>query len=123
MMWTCPLCRQQFVTTNQGHSCGDKALADFLANKSEYTISLFRHFIKEYQQMAKVTIHPTKSIVALAAKTGVAYITRPGKNFIDMVFPFDKPYSDNLCFHKIAQVPGSQQFNHHSRMCNAEDIN
>ncbi len=73
--------------------------------------------------MAKVTIHPTKSIVALAAKTGVAYITRPGKNFIDMVFPFDKPYSDNLCFHKIAQVPGSQQFNHHSRMCNAEDIN
>ncbi|MDP4263570.1 MAG: DUF5655 domain-containing protein [Bacteroidota bacterium] len=122
-MWTCPLCGQQFVNTNQVHSCGDKVLADFLAGKSAYTISLFWHFAGEYRQTGKVTIHPAKSMIAFAAKTRIAYITRLGKNFIDVVFPFNKPYSDNLCFHKIAQVPGSQQFNHHFRMYNLEDIN
>lgn len=122
-MWTCPLCRRQFVNTNQSHSCGDKALADFLKGKSEHTVSLFWHFVEKYQQLGKVTIHPTKSMIAFAAKTRIAYVIRLGKDFIDVVFPFTEPYNDNLCFHKIAQVPGSQQFNHHFRMCSQDDIN
>lgn len=123
IMWTCPLCRQEFVNTNQVHSCGDKVLADFLKGKSDYTVSLFWYFTGQYQQIGKVTIHPTKSMIAFAAKTRIAYVIRLGKNFIDVVFPFNMPYRENLCFHKIAQVPGSQQFNHHFRMCSEEDIN
>jgi hypothetical protein len=46
-----------------------------------------------------------------------------GKDFVDVTFPFKKPYRDNLCFHKIAQVPGQQQFNHHFRMYSKEDVN
>jgi hypothetical protein len=42
---------------------------------------------------------------------------------VDIVFPFDKPYDDNLCFRKIAQVPGTQQFNHHLRLMNKDDVN
>ena len=45
------------------------------------------------------------------------------KNFVDITFPFTEPYHDNLCFHKIAQVPGQQQFNHHFRMHRKEDVN
>ncbi|HKZ36780.1 MAG TPA: DUF5655 domain-containing protein [Chryseolinea sp.] len=122
-MWTCPLCGQQFVNTNQVHSCGDKVLADFLNGKSAHTVSLFWYFDECYQQVGKVTIHPTKSMVAFAAKTRIAFVIQFGKNFIDVVFPFDKPYNDNLCFRKIAQVPGSQQYNHHFRMLSKEDIN
>lgn len=122
-MWTCPLCRQQFVNNNQVHSCGDKVLNDFLDKKTEHTISLFWYFAQSYQQIGVVTVHPTKSMIAFAAKTRIAYVTRLGKDFIDVVFPFDKAYEDNLCFHKIAQVPGTQQYNHHFRMHAAEDIN
>lgn len=122
-MWICPLCGQQFVNANQVHSCGDKVLADFLYNKSDYTVSLFWHFVDCYQQIGKVTIHPTKSMIAFAAKTRIAYVIQLGKNFVDVVFPFDKPYPDNLCFRKIAQVPGQQQFNHHFRMLHIEDVN
>jgi hypothetical protein len=122
-MWTCPLCRQRFVNNNQSHSCGDKVLADFLKGKSEHTVALFWHFIECYQQIGNVTIHPTKSMIAFAAKTRIAYIIRLGRDFMDIVFPFNQAYRDNLCFHKIVQVPGSQQFNHHFRMCNIEDIN
>lgn len=122
-MWTCPLCRQTFVNNNQVHSCGDKVLADFLAGKTEHTLSLFRYFIDRYQELGLVTIHPTKSMIGIAATTRIAYITRLGRDFMDIVFPFSEAYRDNLCFHKIAQVPGSQQFNHHFRMYRQEDVN
>jgi len=122
-MWTCPLCGQQFVNNNQSHSCGDKVLADFLKGKSEHTLSLFWHFADCYQQIGKVTIHPTKTMIAFAARTRIAFVTRLGKDFIDIVFPFTEAYNDNLCFHKIAQVPGSRQFNHHFRMYSIDDIN
>lgn len=62
-------------------------------------------------------------MIAFAAKTRIAYVIQLGKNFMDVVFPFDQPYHDNLCFRKIAQVPGQQQFNHHFRMLQAADIN
>ena len=122
-MWTCPLCGQHFVNTGQLHSCGDRVLADFLNGKSDYTVSLFWHFAESYQQVGKVTIHPTKSMIAFAARTRIAFVIQLGKNFIDVVLPFDKPYTDNLCFRKIAQVPGSKQYNHHLRMLNKEDVN
>ena len=122
-MWTCPLCNQRFVNTNQTHSCGDKVLADFLKGKSEHTLSLFWHFVEQYQQLGNVTIHPTKSMIAFAGRTRIAYVTRLGKDFVDIVFPFTQEYPDNLCFHKIAKVPGSQQYNHHFRMCSREDVN
>jgi len=122
-MWTCPLCGRQFVSNNQAHSCNAKTLNDFLKGKSEHTVSLFWHFVQCYRQIGAVTVHPTKSMIALAAKTRVAYITRLGKDFIDITFPFSTPYNDNLCFHRIAQVPGQQQFNHHFKMYRKEDIN
>ncbi|MGC4036288.1 MAG: DUF5655 domain-containing protein [Chitinophagaceae bacterium] len=122
-MWTCPLCNQQFVNSNQSHSCRDKELSDFLNGKSEVAISLFWHFIESYLEIGKITVHPTKSMIAIAAKTRIAYITRLGKNFVDVTFPFKEPFHDNLCFQKIAQVPGQQQFNHHFRMYLKEDIN
>lgn len=122
-MWSCPLCHQRFVNNNQVHSCNDKTLNDFLMGKSEHTISLFWHFVQQYQQIGDITVHPTKSMIAFAAKTRIAYITRLGKDFIDVTFPFEKLYNDNLCFHKIARVPGQKQFNHHFRIQREEDVN
>ena len=122
-MWICPQCGQQFKNTNQVHSCGDKVLADFLGNKTPHTVSLFWHFIESYQKLGNVTVHPTKSMIAIASKTRIAYVIQLGKNFMDVVFPFDKPYVENLCFRKIAQVPGQQQFNHHFRMMDKQDLN
>jgi len=122
-MWTCPLCSRQFVNSNQQHSCNDKTVADFLNGKSQHSISLYWHFIKCYEQIGDIAIQPTKTMIAVAAKTRFAYITRIGKDFIDIVFPFKESYNDNVCFHKIAKVPGQEQFNHHFRMQQTEDVN
>jgi len=122
-MWICPQCQQKFVNTNQVHSCNDRVLDDFLYKKSSDTVSLFWHFIEVYQQIGKVTIHPAKTMIAVAAKTRIAYVINLGRNFVDVVFPFERPYTDNLCFRKIAQVPGQEQYNHHLRLMQPGDIN
>jgi len=122
-MWICPICGQKFVRNGQTHSCKDKELSDYLGGKSEHTQGLFWHFIECYQQIGKITVHVTKSMIAIAAKTRVAYITRVGKDFIDVSFPFDRPYNDNLCFMRIGQVPGTNQYNHYFRMMHPSDVN
>ncbi|MDB5136603.1 MAG: hypothetical protein JWP37_3206 [Mucilaginibacter sp.] len=100
-------------------------LSEFLAGKSGHTLMLFDHFIKEFQKAGPVTLHPAKTMIGVAnSYKRIAWITQLGKNFIHVVFPFKQPYPDNLCFQKIAQVPGdTHQFNHHFRMLQKEDVN
>lgn len=121
--WTCPLCNRNFTKVNQPHSCNEKTMKDHLAGKEIATIELLEHFVKEYQRIGEVSLHPTKSMIAISGKTKFAYVTQLGKNFIDIVFPFTKPYPDILCFTKIKKVPGSEQYNHHFRMYLKDDIN
>ena len=102
-----------------------KTIADFLAGKSAITQSLFHHLVNEYSKLDMVTLHPAKTMIGIDnGKKGIAWITQLGKNFVHVVFPFKQPYPDNLCFQKIAQVPGiTKQYNHHFRMYSTEDIN
>lgn len=103
----------------------DKEALSFVQGKSEQSQKLFLHFIAEYKKLAPVTFYPTKSMLGIAhGEKRIAWITQFGKNFIHVVFPFRQAYSDNLCFQKIAQVPGhTNQFNHHFRMLLTEDVN
>lgn len=122
-MWTCPLCSQEFVNTNQVHSCRDKELADFLNGKTQHTIDLFYHLVNEYKQIGDVRLHPAKSMISFAARKRFAYVIQLGKNFVDVVFPFKQAFEDNLCFNKIKPVPGCDDYNHHFRMYSKDDIN
>ncbi|GGH23798.1 DUF5655 domain-containing protein [Mucilaginibacter phyllosphaerae] len=99
-------------------------LSNFLTGKSEYTLALFNHFIDRYNTIGPVEVIPLKSMIGLDnGHKRIAYITQLGKNFIHVIFPFKQAYLDNMCFIKIPQVPGQQQFNHHFRMLNLTDIN
>lgn len=101
-----------------------KTLSDHLQGKSPHTIALFHHFVKEYKKLGDIEVLPAKTMIGIATpRKRIVYIIQLGKNFIDVVFPFKQPYADNLCFLKIAQVPGEQQFNHHFRMISLEDVN
>lgn len=105
-------------------SSEESHLSHFLTGKSDHTLMLFHHFINEFQKVGPVTLHPAKTMIGIAnSHKRVVYITQLGKNFIHAVFPFKQPYADNLCFQKIAQVPGDMQFNHHFRMLQIADVN
>lgn len=102
----------------------EPSLNEFLKGKSEHTLALFHHFVEEYRKIGSVTLHPAKTMIGIATpRKRIAYITQLGKNFVHIVFPFEEPYPDNLCFQKIAQVPGDQQYNHHLRLLAKEDVN
>lgn len=62
-------------------------------------------------------------MIAIAGEKKFAYVIQLGKNFIDVVLPFNQPYTDNLCFIKIKQVPGTNDYNHHLRIFSPDDIN
>ncbi|MNU62020.1 hypothetical protein D3C71_512340 [compost metagenome] len=100
------------------------SIAHFLSGKSEYTLSLYNHFIAEFESLGEITLCPTKTMIAVDnGHKRVAWISQLGKNFIHVVFPLKEPFHDNLCFQKVGQVPGSTQYNHHFRMLNKEDVN
>jgi len=107
------------VTDNQ-------ELIDFLSGKSEHALLLFNYFTDEFKKLGNdVSLHPAKTMIGIAnAHKRIAWVTQFGKGFIHVVFPFKRAYPDNLCFVKIAQVPGdANQFNHHLRMNLVEDLN
>lgn len=103
----------------------DPLLHAFIAGKSAQTMALLHHFIAQYEKLGKIYLYPTKSMIGIGINDKrVAWVTQLRKNFVHIVFPFEKACPDNLCFQKIAQVPGdSGQFNHHFRMYLPEDIN
>jgi len=113
------------MSKKQSKSSDAPTIQDFLNGKTLHTVELFNHFVKEYQRIGNITLHPAKTMIGVAtARKRIAWITQFGKNFVHIVFPFEKPYEDNLCFQKIAQVPGdSKQFNHHLRIYSKEDVN
>ena len=101
-----------------------KDVSVFLNGKSEHTLMLFDHFIKQFEKVGAITIEPTKTMIGISnAHKRIAWVTQLGKNFIHIVFPFKQLYEDNLCFQKMAQVPGQNQYNHHLRIYFKEDIN
>jgi Domain of unknown function (DUF5655) len=96
----------------------------FLEGKSAHTLLLFHFFVNAFQHVGPVTLHPTKTMIGISnGQKRIAWITALGKNFVHVVFPFAQPYNDNLCFIKIAQVPGTDQYNHHFRMQATDDVN
>lgn len=122
-MWTCPLCSRPFKQTNQQHYCGGKTVGDFLRGKSEVSLALFDHLLSKLGELGPIQLHATKSMIVISAVARFAFVINLGRNFIDIVLPFDEPYYDNLCFRKVGQVPGSRQYNHHLRLMFADDIN
>ncbi|HLP56080.1 MAG TPA: DUF5655 domain-containing protein [Fluviicola sp.] len=99
-------------------------IQQFLAGKSDHTLQLFDHFMERFGMIGEITVEPTKTMIGISnSRKRIAWVTQLGKNFIHVVFPFDQPYEDNLCFQKIGQVPGSNQFNHHLRILQTDDVN
>jgi len=102
----------------------NKTPADFFADKSGHTAALYHHFIEQFNTVGSIKPEATKSMVGISnAHRRIAWVTQFGKNFIHIVFPFRQQHTYNLCFTKIAQVPGTKQFNHHFRMLFTTDIN
>lgn len=102
----------------------DSELEKFLSNKSAHTLDLFSSFIDAMREQGAISVEPAKTMIGISnGRKKIAWITQLGKDFLHVVLPFKQEYSDNLCFQKIARVPGTNQFNHHLRLFFKDDLN
>ena len=101
----------------------DKTLADFLTGKSQYAVELFFQLANEVLQLGTVVITVKKTMIAFEANKSFLWVVYFGKDFLDVVLPFTEKHENNLCFNRIKQVPGTNQFNHYLRIYLASDIN
>ncbi|PJJ84958.1 DUF5655 domain-containing protein [Mucilaginibacter auburnensis] len=102
----------------------DNDVSKFLTGKSTHTLMLFEQLIKNFEEIGEIRLEATKTMIGISnSHKRIAWITQLGKNFIHVVFPLREPHYDNFCFQKVAQVPGTNQFNHHLRVLQPEDIN
>ena len=117
--------KSHLCTTSFHMPAYNKTVTDFLSGKSQHTIELFDHFIDVYNTIGIIELHAAKTMIGISnTHKRIAWITQLGKDFIHVVFPFKEAHDDNLCFIKIAQVPGdNNQFNHHFRMLHTADVN
>jgi hypothetical protein len=122
-MWNCTTCNRSFKNFEQIHNCSDKAVSDFLVGKSDVAIELFNRLIEKFEEIGPINLYATKTMIVIAAELKFAYIINIGKAFVDIVLPFKELHKENLCFRKIALVPGSNDYNHHLRLMFTEDIN
>jgi hypothetical protein len=122
-MWTCSLCNHSFSNNNQQHYCTNKTVGEYLAGKTVVSLGIFVHLISKFEEIGPIQLQATKSMIVISADIKFAYIIAVGKNFVDLVLPFKKHFEDNLCFRKVALVPGSNDYNHHLRIMHPEDIN
>ncbi len=102
-----------------------ETLEEFVEGKSVHSVELLHYFLEQFSKVGSVQAIPAKTMIGIATtRKRIAYVTQIGKNFVHVVFPFQQPYNDTLCFQKIAQVPGdAKQFNHHLRLFRKEDVN
>lgn len=122
-MWTCPKCGQEFRNENTNHACNVRTLESFLLGKPEHIRSAF-DALHEYVLQLTGYLAPTKTMIALAGKKRFGYIYQITRNRIELVLLFHGiRHEDNLCFSRIANVPGSNQYNHVVHLTSADDFN
>lgn len=109
--------------TNQKPFHSDLSIDGFLLNKSKTSIFLFEKLMNSFERIGPIHLHATRSMIVISADKGFAHIIAMGKNYIDVVLPFKELFEDNLCFRKIALVPGTNDYNHHLRILLPEDLN
>ena len=75
-LWTCPKCKQQFVTPNMWHSCGNFTVEQFLRGKSPQAKELYRQFVAFVQRCGPITISPAKTRISFQARVRFAGVTK-----------------------------------------------
>lgn len=80
-LWTCPQCRQSFVTKNILHSCTRFTLDEFFRRKDSGNRKLYRAFLRFVRKCGPVRVNINKTRISFQARVrfaGVPRVTKDG---------------------------------------------
>ncbi len=121
-MWTCPKCQQQFVNTNQWHSCNQNTVSNFLEGKSKKSLELYHLLMEAFSQFGPFELHPAKTRIALNNRMRFAAINRLGKDFLTGHLVLDQRQEQATCFFRIDSVTKKAHV-HHFKIFDRKDLN
>lgn len=78
-LWTCPKCRQRFVTRNMWHSCVRSTAAHFFRDRDPRLRQLYRAYLAFVRRIGPVTVNVTKSRISFQGRVrfaGVAAVRK-----------------------------------------------
>lgn len=79
-LWTCPQCRQKFVTKHVWHSCSSFTLEEFFGNKCSTHKKLYGAYLKLVRACGPVKANVNKSRISFQARVRFAGISRVTKD-------------------------------------------
>jgi hypothetical protein len=74
-LWTCPRCKQKFVTRNIWHSCTSFSVDDFFRSAPQHK-KLYRAFLKLVRKCGPVRVNINKTRISFQARVRFAGIPR-----------------------------------------------
>src|SRR6516162_901713 len=80
-LWSCPRCRQKFVTRNTWHSCTSFTVDDFFGKKVPAHKKLYRAFVQLVRECGPAKVNVNKSRISFQARVrfaGIPRVTRDG---------------------------------------------
>ena len=86
-LWTCTKCRRQFVNRNMPHSCGRYSVEAFLNGKSQFAISLYKHFVAIVRQCGPVRMAPDKTRICFQVRMIFAAVNKLNDRGLDAHIP------------------------------------
>jgi hypothetical protein len=119
-MWTCPKCDARFVTRNLPHSCVKRSVEEFLADKPERGVELYRVFLREYRLIGDVLEHAVKTRVALMVDVRFASVNKIREDHIDGHL-WLKQRVESPKFYRVDHLDGDDHI-HHFRVSDESQI-
>jgi len=74
-LWTCPACRQSFVTRNMSHSCCRLTEDDFFGDRARQR-ALYRDFLALARRFGRVTVNINKTRISFQGRARFASVNR-----------------------------------------------
>src|SRR6185436_2324076 len=74
-LWTCPACRQRFVTRNMSHSCGSNTIEEHFEGKSPEIRELFEALLRAVRRFGRVHVYAQKTRIVFQTRGRFVAVT------------------------------------------------
>jgi hypothetical protein len=104
--WTCPKCGQQFVNTNQWHSCSRATVDQWKARMSPRALAIFNRFEQLVAANGEYSIAPAKTRIAFLAKVRFGGIRWVRGDTVCLGFSLPQPLRSKRLSRVVESAPG-----------------
>jgi len=103
-LWTCPKCRQKFVTKNLSHSCTQFTVDEFFKGKNPELKKLYYKYVKFVKRCGPIFININKTRISFQGKMRFCGVSSVLKDELKIAFLLTKEL-DNPRITKIEFIP------------------